>query len=168
MDRDHRSGFEALFRGIAGILQMANDIVVRAGDEGTGSVEVRRSGSSGAPGTINARYGASVRVGVPVAPPRRPVTVRQNARREPIIDDAREPIVDVFDEGDHYTVIAELPGVEQADLDWNVRDGVHLTLRAESADRKYVAQLGLPGLVSEHAAVCSYANGVMELRLWKA
>lgn len=148
MQRDHRSGFEALFKGIAGILQVANDIVVRAGDDGTTPVEVRSSSSFGTPGTINARYGASLRVGVPVKP-------------------GREAIVDVFDEGDHYAVIAELAGIERSDLEWSVRDGLHLTLRAESADRKYSAELKLPGLVSEHAAVCTCANGVMELRLWK-
>src|SRR5215471_6472365 len=98
VERDHRSGFEALFQGIAGILQLANDIVVRAGDDGIGSVEVRRSASIRTPGTIRARYGASVRVGVP------------------------SPVVDVFDEGDHYAVIAELPGIDRSDLEWSVRD----------------------------------------------
>jgi HSP20 family protein len=113
-------------------------------------------------------YGASMRVGPRVAPPyRRPRTVRRGAGREPIIDDACEPIVDVFDEGAHFVVIAELPGVEAPAIGWRVHDGKQLVLHAESAERKYVKTIELPGLVNGEAATCGYENGVMELRLWK-
>lgn len=169
MDRERKTGLEGLFQGIASILQIANDIVVRAGDDGTTPTEVHRSSSFGVPGALNASYGASIRVGPRVAPPRgRPRTLRQNARREPIIDDTRDPIADLFDEGDHYVVVAELPGVEETAVQWHVRDGVRVVIRAESADRKYFKEVELPGLVSEHAAVSCFANGVLELRLWKA
>jgi HSP20 family protein len=167
VSKQHRGGLEGLFRGLASILQTANDIAVRAGDDGTTPFEIDRRSSVGVPGAAKVVYGASLRIGARVAPPRRPRTVRQNAGREPVIDDSREPVADVFDEGDHYLVIVELPGVEETAIHWGVRGGTSLEIRAESGDRKYVKQIALPGLVNDQAATCGYANGVMELRLWK-
>ena len=166
MIKQHKGGLEGLFRGIASLLQTANDLVAQAGDDGASPIEVERV--AGLPGAANVAYGASLRVGPRVAPPyRRPRTVRQNARREPVIDDTREPIADVFDEGDHLVVIAELPGIEAPAVAWRVHDGRRVAIEAESADRKYVKTIDLPGLVSGEAAACRCENGVMELRLWK-
>jgi len=160
VSKQHRRGLEGLFQGIASILQTANDLVAATGDDGA-PIDVERT--AGIPGA-RVTYGASLRV----APPyRRPRTVRQNARREPVIDDAREPIADVFDEGDHVIVIAELPGIETASVAWRVHDGRQVVIHAESADRKYVKTIDLPALVSGDAAACRCENGVMELRLWK-
>jgi HSP20 family protein len=169
VDKHPKTGLEGLFKGIAGILQMANDIAVRAGGDDSTPVDVRRTASTGIPGAVNVVYGASLRVGARVAPPRRrPRTLRQNARREPIIDDTREPLADLFDEGDHFLVIAELPGVDGAGVHWTLERNTIVTIQAESADRKYVKQIELPGLASDHGAVSCYANGVLELRLCKA
>lgn len=168
MSKQHKRGLEGLFRGLATILQTASDIAVAAGDDGVNPIEVDRSSSSGVPGAVRVSYGASLRVGPRVAPPyRRPRTLRHNAGREPIIDDAREPIADVFDEGDHFIVIAELPGVDRASVDWRVHEGKCLVILAESADRKYAKTIELPGLVNADVATCGYENGIMELRLWK-
>jgi HSP20 family protein len=169
VDKQQKRGLEGLFRGIATILQTANDIAVRAGDDGVNPIEVERAGTAGIPGAIKVAYGASMRVGPRVAPPyRRPRTVRRGAGREPIIDDACEPIVDVFDEGDHVVVIAELPGVAAPAITWRVQDGRQVVIHAESAERKYVKTIELPGPVNGETGICGYANGVMELRLWKA
>ena len=153
MDKTHKTGIENLFQGIASILRMANDIVVRAGDDGTTPIEVHRRSSIGIPGALNGVFGASVRVGPRVAPP----------RRRP----RSEPLADVFDEGDRYVVIAELPGVDATNIQWNVTDGVRLVIRADSCTRKYHKQIVLPGPVNEQSSVSCYTNGVLELRLWK-
>jgi HSP20 family protein len=168
VDKNPKSGLEGLFRGLAGILQMANDIAVRAGDIGTGPVEARRASSTGVPGAVNVAYGASLRVGAPVAPPRRRMaTLRQNAQRQPIIDDTCDPIVDVFDEGDHYLVIGELPGVDVNAVTWSVDQGVRLRIRGESSEKQYIKDIELAGPVNEDATVYSCVNGVLEMRLWK-
>lgn len=169
MDKNPKAGLEGLFRGLAGILQTVNDIAVRAGDSDGGPVDVRRTSSTGVPGAINVAYGAGVRIGARVAPPRRRMaTLRHNAQREPIIDDSCEPVVDVFDEGDHYLVIGELPGVDVSTLTWSIEQGVRLRITAESSERKYGKDIALPGPVNAEAAVFSFVNGVLELRLWKA
>jgi hypothetical protein len=75
-------------------------MLVRAGDDGKTPIEVHRRSSLGIPGALNGVFGASVRVGPRVAPPR-VAPPRQRPRSE--------PLADVFDEGDRYVVIAELP-----------------------------------------------------------
>ena len=168
MSKRRKTGLEGLFQGIAGILQTVNEIVVRAGDDGSTPIEVHRSGSTGIPGALNAVYGASVRVGPRVAPLRtRPATLRRNARNEAVIDETREPAVDVFDEGDHYLIVAELPGVDERAVQWTVRTDTGVLISAESDDRKYSKTLQLTEAVDADRAVSCYVNGVLELRLWK-
>jgi HSP20 family protein len=120
-----------------------------------------------APG-MNAIYGVSVRVGPRgTATLARPRNVRRNLRRRVPPEETREPIVDVFDEGDVIVVVVQLPGVEEHAAEWAVRDATHLTIRADSADRKYLKELELPASIDEQAVVSTFANGVMELKLWK-
>lgn len=169
MDKPGRkTGLDGLFSGLTNIFQIANDLVERAASDAASGVEVHRASKTAMRDGAQTVCGVSIRVGPRVAPPRRVFgTVRRNARREPVIDDVCEPSVDVFDEGDHFLVVAELPGVDQAAVDWSITDGVRLTVRAESADRKYHRNIELSERVDrEHASAC-HANGVLELRLWK-
>jgi HSP20 family protein len=121
-----------------------------------------------APG-MNAVYGASIRVAPRSMPAvTRPRSVRRPLRRrETPSDDTREPVVDVFDESDLVVVVVQLPGVEEHAARWAVRDGVHLTVQADSADRKYLKELELPGIVDDQTIASVFANGVLELKLWK-
>jgi len=84
----------------------------------------------------------------------------------PVVDEVREPIVDVFDEGDHIRVLAEMPGVNEADIKREVKGDI-LTLSTED-DRKYQKEVLLPASVKEDDVKATYKNGVLELRLTKA
>lgn len=120
-----------------------------------------------APGA-ESRYDVSVSIGAATPPtlPRMGSIPRAN-RRRPAADAAREPIADVFDEGDSVMVVVQLPGVEERAAHWSFGDPSHLTIRADSADRRYSKELELPAAVDEQATVSSFANGVLELKLWK-
>jgi hypothetical protein len=52
-------------------------------------------------------------------------------------------------------------------VQFTVTDGIRLVIRAESCERKYQKNVLLPAAVNEQSAVSCYANGVLELRLWK-
>ena len=120
-----------------------------------------------APG-MNAIYGVSVRVGPRgAATLARPRHVRRNVRQRAPREEGREPVVDVFDEGEVIVVVVQLPGVDEHAAEWTVRDRTHLTIRADSADRKYLKELDLPAPVDETAVASTFANGVLELKLWK-
>lgn len=84
----------------------------------------------------------------------------------PVVEEVREPIVDVFDEKDHIRVLAEMPGVEEADIKHEVKGDI-LILSAENG-RKYHKEVLLPASVKEEEAKVSYKNGILELRLTKA
>jgi HSP20 family protein len=120
-----------------------------------------------APG-LEGLYDVTVRVGAgtPATLPRAG-SIPRVTRRRTDADDTREPVIDVFDEGDALLVIAQLPGVDEHTAQWSFRDPRRLTIRAVSADRNYAKELELPAAVDEQAAVSSFANGVLELKLWK-
>ena len=131
------------FKGLGELLQM-----IAPGAEGLYDVSVR--------------FGAATPPALP-----RAGSIPRVARRRTGADGAREPVVDVFDEGDTVVVVVQLPGVEERAAHWSFRDPHHLTIRADSADRKYSKELELPAGVDEQATVSSFANGVLELKLWK-
>jgi HSP20 family protein len=160
-------GLGGVFRGLSDLLQIAVEIAEAAPDEPP-TVEARRDGATGSSRGLHAVYGVSVRVGAQGAPVvARFGNVRQNERKEPIIDEQREPMIDVLDEDDHYLVVAELPGLAAVDIDWSVgADGV-LVIQGESGDRKYYRKLRLSRRVEPQTAVSCYENGVLQLKLWK-
>ena len=80
------------------------------------------------------------------------------------VSDVREPLVDLFEEGDHVQVVAELPGVEERDVRYEVTEG-RLVLQAERGARRYRKELPLPKGVDAGRAQAAFRNGVFELRL---
>ena len=77
-----------------------------------------------------------------------------------------EPLVDVFDEGDHLRVIAELPGVWEGSIKAEVKRD-KLTISADAPDRKYRREVPLPLLVEAESTELMYKNGVLEIDLKK-
>jgi HSP20 family protein len=118
---------------------------------------------------LDGLYHASIKIGarkLPTTIPRAG-SIPRVPRRRPATDAAREPIVDVFDEADNIIVVVQLPGVDQQAARWSFSDPRHLTIRADSADGEYLKELALPAAVDEQATTSSFANGVLELTLWK-
>jgi HSP20 family protein len=158
--------FNDVVKGLDDLLEIAATIV-NAATKHDQSVTIGREGSTRTGAGVHGIYGVSVRIGAHGAPVfARFGNVRRTAR-DTVIDEAREPIADLFDETDFFVVVAEMPGIDEAAVRWTLRNGTELTVRAESPDRKYLKTLTLPAPVDEHAGVSCYANGVLELKLWK-
>jgi len=86
----------------------------------------------------------------------------------PIISEEREPLVDVFEEGDEVVVIAELPGVDKDKIKCKVsEDRKKLYIRASNEYHKYYKEVELPVPVDPKSARANYKNGVLEVRLKK-
>jgi len=83
-----------------------------------------------------------------------------------VVEEAREPVVDTFEEDDRIRVIAELPGVSESDIKYEI-DGDLMTLSTEG-DRPYSAEVLLPAAVEPGDVESSYNNGILELILKKA
>lgn len=172
-------GLGGMFRGLGGFLDLISNLAeqakAQANDQGEG--EIRRSGElNDEKRGLKAVYGFSVRMGGGGPPvveqfgnvkrARGGVGADAGADRGPVVEEAREPMVDVFDEDDHVLVIAELPGVEAGDISFEVKEDV-LDLSAARGERKYRKEILLPAAIRAEAATSQHRNGVFEIKLPK-
>lgn len=154
-------GLGGLFKGLGRIIELVSKMAEE------GQVEVTRTGEikglgEGAKGV----YGFTIRTGLGGTPE---VSQFGNIRptpKGPVVEEVREPIVDVFDEADRLLVIAELPGVEEGNIRLEVKGDI-LVISAEDRDRKYAKEVLLPGPIDESGMQSSYKNGVLEITLPK-
>ncbi|MFA5294436.1 MAG: Hsp20/alpha crystallin family protein [Methanoregulaceae archaeon] len=108
---------------------------------------------------LKGMYGISVRMGGDGIP--KVDTFGRRPRSE-----TREPIVDVFDEGNRLQVIAELPGVDENDITHSV-EGSLLTINAGKGERKFHKEIDLGSEVKGKAKT-HYTNGILEITFEKA
>jgi HSP20 family molecular chaperone IbpA len=78
-----------------------------------------------------------------------------------------KPLIDIFQENNYITIVAEIVGFNKETLKINVKDQ-KLTLSAKSKDRRYYKSLNLPKVVIPNAMHTKYKNGVLEIKLRKA
>lgn len=88
------------------------------------------------------------------------------------------PALDVHQDDDKIEITAELPGVNEDDIDLTVEDGV-LTLRGEKRSQRsdeargytersygtFVRRISLPPTVDENACSADFENGVLKITL---
>ncbi|MBC7081253.1 MAG: Hsp20/alpha crystallin family protein [Thermoplasmatales archaeon] len=79
---------------------------------------------------------------------------------------AREPLVDVIEEGDKICVTAEVPGVTKEDINLEITDS-KLVIKVDREDRKYYKEVKLPAKVDEDSAKATYQNGVLDIEFKK-
>ncbi|HEY8599307.1 MAG TPA: hypothetical protein VIL85_12800 [Thermomicrobiales bacterium] len=106
--------------------------------------------------------------------PQRPQAINSPGRRPPrggprtvtaSSTGAREPIVDIFDEGEYIRVVADMPGADPATLKVRGADD-RLAIVAAGPARRYERVITLPMPVTpERAAPPTFINGIMEILL---
>lgn len=158
-------GLGGMFRSLGGFLDLLSNLAEKAESEGG---EFKRSGELGEEKKgVKAVYGFSVRVGGGGKPLIEKFGNIKDDGRGPVVEEAREPMVDLFDEEDHLLVVAELPGVDANDIRFEVKEDV-LNLTASRGERKYRKEVLLTSDVRAAEATSSYRNGVFEIKLPKA
>ena len=83
-----------------------------------------------------------------------------------MVQEVREPAVDVFEESDHTLIVAEMPGIGAEDVRLDV-NGDLLTMTAERGDKKYRKEILLPASFLREKMQVSCTNGVVEIRCVK-
>lgn len=106
--------------------------------------------------------------------PQRPQAINSPGRRPPrggprtvtaSSTGAREPIVDIFDEGEFIRVVADMPGADPTTLKVRGADD-RLAIVAAGPARRYERVITLPMPVTpEDAAPPTFINGIMEILL---
>lgn len=159
--KDEAISFGGLFKGIGDLIDLVSQL------EKEGKTEIRREGGfTGPSGKTKAVWGFSIKTAVGGKP-----TVEEfgNVRKTatgPVVEEEREPIVDVFDEKEQILVIAELPGVEKENITVDVKGDI-LTLSAANSDRKYNKEILLSYAVDPSTLTTSYQNGILEIKIQK-
>ena len=148
-----------IFKGVDSFVELVSDMA----EKGQGKVE--NTGKIKTPSGKSAMYGFSVKIGGAGIPQvERFGNIMRKTEEGPVMEESREPFVDIFEETDSIEVIVELPGIEEKDISYKIKDDV-LTLKASSKDRKYTKEVSLPYKVS--LLKSAYKNGVLRLTLEK-
>jgi HSP20 family protein len=149
--------FGGLFKGLGNLIDLASKLS-EEGVEGKGEIK-------GLPKSARGVYGFSIRTlaGKPVVESFG--NIRETSKG-PVVEEVREPMVDLFDEEDRILVIAELPGVSENQIKIEVAGDI-LNLTASDSDRKYAKEILLPCKVKADSVKTSYKNGILEVTLEK-
>jgi len=151
-------GLGEVFKGLGSFIEMVSEMAEK------GQKEVERTGEIKTPAG-KAMYGFSVKIGgLGIPQVERFGNIVRETEKGPIIEEVREPFVDIFEEKDSLEVIAELPGVGEKDISYEIKDDV-LIINAKSNERKYSKEMLLPCRAS--VLKTAYKNGVFKLTLKK-
>ncbi|MGA2829471.1 MAG: archaeal heat shock protein Hsp20 [Streptosporangiaceae bacterium] len=153
-------GVGGLLSGLGDLINLAERLAEQSEQGTTGEREFT------SPGGLRGVYGFSVRTGAGGAPTVERFGNVRDTTQGPVVSDTREPLVDVFDEGEEVVVVAEIPGVQEKDIHLEVNGDV-LALSATGPKRKYEKEILLPAAVDPGEQRRSYQNGYLELRFTK-
>ncbi len=155
-------GLGGLFKGIGNLFDVVSKMTEEGKEEYTRTGEIKGLGDK-----AKGIYGFSVKMGIGGQPTVEQFgNIKKTDKGSVEVAEVREPIVDVFDEGDYLMVIAELPGVVESDIHLEIKGDI-LSLKAEGKDRKYSKEVLLPSEVEAESMETQYKSGVMEIKLTK-
>lgn len=120
-------------------------------------------------GKLRGVYGFSVKTGIGNQGERElKIEPFGNVHREPsgetVVEDVREPLVDVYEEDDHVLVLAEIPGVSKKDVELALAKD-RLTIRAQRGRMRYCKEVELPESFSRKNMRWECLNGILKIRL---
>ena len=154
-------GLGGIFEGIGNLIQSVSKIA----EEGKGIIS-KTGEIKGLGDKAKGVYGFTIRTLAGGESKVEPFGNIKKTPKGPIVEEEREPIVDVFDEKDHILVVAELPGIEQGDVKTEIKDDI-LNISAEKDERKYKKEVLLPSKVEVEPISSAYKNGILEIKLKK-
>lgn len=154
-------GLGGILKGLGDVVEKLNELA-EAGQELSETGEIRGEGQK-----LKGIYGFTVKVGLGEQGPR--IEPFGNIRRDvksgrAVVEEVREPLVDVLEEDEHVLVLAEMPGISTQDIQLDLQDDL-LTIRAARGDRKYRKEVLLPASFAREKMQVSCNNGVVEIKL---
>ncbi|MBC8285057.1 MAG: Hsp20/alpha crystallin family protein [Nitrospinae bacterium] len=150
-----------LFGGLGKLIDSVGEIAKKGG-------EISESGDIGGLGDkAKGVYGFTVRTMAGGEPKVETFGNIKKTAKGPVVEEVREPIVDVFDEEDYILVVAELPGVDESEVNTQLEKDI-LKLSAETKDRKYEKEVILPLAVDQSTEEKTFKNGILEIKYSKS
>jgi len=158
-------GLGGIFKGIGNLVDLATKLQQEGKSEFSRTGEIKGLGSKEAKGV----YGFSIKLGGLAGESPQVETfgnIKRDEKGAPVVEEVREPLVDVFEEADKIMIVAEIPGVEEEKIEIVVKDDI-LEVKAEDSDTKYHKEILLPSKVKKETLCSTYKNGVLEITLTK-
>jgi len=151
-------GLGNLFKGIGNFV----DLIGKMSEKGEEFIEKTKEFQGKGPlKDLKGVYGFSVKMGLGGKPTVEPFGNVKSTPKGPVVEEAREPIVDIFEEEDEIQIVAEMPGVEDKDVKMDIKGDI-LILSAEGPKRKYRKEVLLPSEIEPEAISRSHKNGIFE------
>jgi HSP20 family protein len=166
-EKKSEGGFES---GLGGILKGLGDLVEKLGELSESGGEISRSGEiHGAGKELKGIYGFTIKSGLGGDRPR--IEPFGNIRKDresgrSVVQEVREPVVDLFEEEDHVLIVAEMPGISVEDVQIAVEDDL-LTITAAHGDKKYRKEVLLPASYAREKMQVTCNQGVVEIKCVK-
>jgi HSP20 family protein len=76
----------------------------------------------------------------------------------------REPLTDIIEHDDHFTITLELPGVDKKEIQLEIKDDI-LEVNVDTPLRQYFKKLPLPSEVDPGSIEASFNNGVLDVNV---
>lgn len=156
-------GLGGLFKGLSNLMDAAVQLAEK-GESLSKSGEIHFSGLDKLKGLKDLKgvYGVRISTMSDGRPSVRPFGNIKKSPEGPVVEEAREPLVDVFDDADSIQIVAEMPGVSQSDIEVDVRGDI-VGITAISGARKYQKELLLSRAVQPQDMTWTYQNGILEI-----
>ena len=155
-------GLGGIFKGLGGIIESISKLGSELEDTVTREGEIKGLGDK-----VRGHYGFSVSTMGGGKVKVEPFGNIRKTEKGAVVEEVREPLVDIFDEEKEFKVIAELPGVKEEEVKVELSGDI-LTISAEGKPRKYHKEILLPSKVKPKAMARSFKNGILEITFAKA
>lgn len=158
-------------KGLGGLLGNLGGLMEKLGELAEQGEEMRKEGEfTSKDGKMRGMYGFNIKVGlgdkdVEVQPFGNVHKDKETGKA--VVSEVREPMVDVFDEAGHVSVVAEMPGVDAESVKLELKDDI-LTIDAGEDGKRYHKEVLLPASFGPEKMSHTCRNGVLEVKLEKA
>jgi len=158
-------GLGGLFKGLGGLIDSATKLAEK-GEELSKSGEIDFSGLDKIKGLKDLKgvYGVRVRTMSDGKPSVQPFGNIKRTPKGPVVEEVREPIVDVFDEDKEIHIVAEMPGIQKKDITLEINGDI-LTITAEGKNRKFEKEVLLSKEGKSEDMTWTYKNGILEIKM---
>jgi HSP20 family protein len=164
-------GIGGLFDGVANLITKFGELA----EKGEALRNATHQNESPSGKKMTTSYGFNVKFGpggdsaAEIKPMQKPgQTMRTHSTPSPVapVPRIREPHVELFDEGDHLLVVAEMPGVSSEDVNLSFIEKL-LHIHGTSKVAEFKKELELPSEFGPDQVAITANNGVIEIRLTK-
>jgi HSP20 family molecular chaperone IbpA len=78
----------------------------------------------------------------------------------------RQPLFDIFEEENHLIILAEMPGMDEKDVNIEADENT-ITITAENPLKRYLKKVWLPTSIKKDKMKFTYRNNILQIKLEK-